>query len=89
MRTRRNVPEATWLTLQMVGTKNNTSDHGGCPGAVLDPNTPQTFWPLEGGHEATDTGLAYAPVSQAHGHHHTHLEGRRGGGLGQKKHPFL
>ena len=24
-----------------------------------------------GGHEATDTGLAYAPVSQAHGHHHT------------------
>ena len=23
------------------------------------------------GHEATDTGLAYAPVSQAHGHHHT------------------
>ena len=25
---------------------------------------------LSGGHEATDTGLAYAPVSQAHGHHH-------------------
>ena len=25
---------------------------------------------LWGGHEATDTGLAYAPVSQAHGHHH-------------------
>ena len=24
-----------------------------------------------GGHEATDTGLAYAPVSQVHGHHHT------------------
>ena len=24
----------------------------------------------EQGHEATDTGLAYAPVSQAHGHHH-------------------
>ena len=23
------------------------------------------------GHEATDTGLAYAPLSQAHGHHHT------------------
>ena len=23
-----------------------------------------------GGHEATDTGLAYAPVSQAHGHNH-------------------
>ena len=23
-----------------------------------------------GGHEATDTGLAYAPVSRAHGHHH-------------------
>ena len=22
------------------------------------------------GHEATETGLAYAPVSQAHGHHH-------------------
>ena len=22
------------------------------------------------GHEATDTGLAYAPVSQAHGHNH-------------------
>ena len=27
--------------------------------------------PLVGGHEATDIGLAYAPVSQAHGHHHT------------------
>ena len=27
--------------------------------------------PPKGGHEATDTGLAYAPVSQAHGHHHT------------------
>ena len=26
---------------------------------------------LGGGHEATDTGLTYAPVSQAHGHHHT------------------
>ena len=26
---------------------------------------------LWGGHEATDTGLAYAPVSQAHGHHHS------------------
>ena len=25
------------------------------------------------GHEATDTGLAYAPVSQAHGHHHVVL----------------
>ena len=25
----------------------------------------------KGGHEATDTGLAYAPVSQAHGHQHT------------------
>ena len=24
---------------------------------------------FSGGHEATDTGLAYAPVSQAHGHH--------------------
>ena len=24
-----------------------------------------------GGHEATDTGFAYAPVSQSHGHHHT------------------
>ena len=23
-----------------------------------------------GGYEATDTGLAYAPVSQAHGHNH-------------------
>ena len=23
------------------------------------------------GHEATDTGFAYAPVSQAHGHHHS------------------
>ena len=26
---------------------------------------------LEWGHEAKNTGLAYAPVSQAHGHHHT------------------
>ena len=26
---------------------------------------------VRSGHEATDTGLAYAPVSQAHGHHHT------------------
>ena len=28
-------------------------------------------WGAAGGHEATDTELAYAPVSQAHGHHHT------------------
>ena len=32
------------------------------------------------GHEATDTGLAYAPVSQAHGHHHT---AGGGGGAGE------
>ena len=32
---------------------------------------------FQGGHEATDTGFAYAPVSQAHGHHHF----RRGGGV--------
>ena len=25
---------------------------------------------LHKGHEATETGLAYAPVSQAHGHNH-------------------
>ena len=47
-----------------------------------------------GGHEATDTGLAYAPVSQAHGHHHTQFnvlpcctaaqtrQGEGGGGTG-------
>ena len=29
------------------------------------------------GHEATETGFAYAPVSQAHGHNH----GVRGGGV--------
>ena len=34
----------------------------GAAGCVLVPQ-----WQ---GHEATDTGLAYAPVSQAHGHHH-------------------
>ena len=28
-------------------------------------------WCVRRGHEATDTGLAYAPVSQAHGHHHS------------------
>ena len=28
------------------------------------------FHLLNFGHEATDTGLAYAPVSQAHGHNH-------------------
>ena len=28
-------------------------------------------WGAWWGHEATDTGLAYAPVSEAHGHHHT------------------
>ena len=27
--------------------------------------------PLAWGHEATDTGFAYAPVPQAHGHHHS------------------
>ena len=31
-----------------------------------------------GGHEATETGLAYAPVSQAHGHNH--IEEGGGGG---------
>ena len=42
-------------------------------------SSPRWWCPLRGtalkgwwwGHEATDTGLAYAPVSQAHGHHHT------------------
>ena len=29
------------------------------------------FPPSPEGHEAADTGLAYAPVSQAHGHHHS------------------
>ena len=32
---------------------------------------PLSVFPSVKGHEATDTGLAYAPVSQAHGHHHT------------------
>ena len=34
------------------------------------------------GHEATDTGLAYAPVSQAHGHHHTQFNVSPSGGGG-------
>ena len=34
---------------------------------VPSPCLPVHFW----GHEATDTGLAYAPVSQAHGRHHS------------------
>ena len=37
------------------------------------PSRSMTHW---GGHEATETGLAYAPVSQAHGHN---LGGGRGG----------
>ena len=40
-------------------------------------------WVLGGGHEATETGLAYAPVSQAHGHNH--IAGG-GGGLGHTLH---
>ena len=28
------------------------------------------WWMWGKGHEATETGLAYAPVSQAHGHNH-------------------
>ena len=36
------------------------------PDATHPPATCQNL-----GHEVTDTGLAYAPVSQAHGHHHT------------------
>ena len=28
------------------------------------------FYDSKQGHEATETGLAYAPVSQAHGHNH-------------------
>ena len=35
-----------------------------------------------GGHEATETGLAYAPVSQAHGHNHI-VQVPRGGGGGR------
>ena len=39
-----------------------------------------TQWGGEGGgHEATETGLAYAPVSQAHGHNHI-VQGKGGGG---------
>ena len=33
---------------------------------VLATAAPAGGW----GHEATETGLAYAPVSQAHGHNH-------------------
>ena len=40
------------------GGSGRVSWGGGAPGGSL-------------GHEATDTGLAYAPVSQAHGHHHS------------------
>ena len=39
------------------------------------------------GHEATDTGLAYPPVSQAHGHHHIvqcFCSTRGGGGVGTR-----
>ena len=48
------------------------------------------------GHEATDTGLAYAPVSQAHGHHHivqcvflVALQLRQGGGGVQLPSPLF
>ena len=37
------------------------------------------------GHEATDTGLAYAPVSQEHGHHHTQFAKGGGGFQGECK----
>ena len=36
---------------------------------ILGSHTPPPLSP-RGGHEATETGLAYAPVSQAHGHNH-------------------
>ena len=34
------------------------------------PDTHSVLGLFGGGHEATETGLAYAPVSQAHGHNH-------------------
>ena len=49
-----------------------TDSRGGRPlgsGHQLPPQLTVGRRPL--GHEATDTGFAYAPVSQAHGHHHT------------------
>ena len=39
-------------------------------GTVCGMSVIHTFPMSAKGHEATDTGLAYAPVSQAHGHHH-------------------
>ena len=38
-------------------------------GCQLPPQLTVGRMPL-GGHEATETGLAYAPVSQVHGHNH-------------------
>ena len=47
---------------------------GGRPGTTIFQNP---------GHEATETGLAYAPVSQAHGHNHiVQCSKPGGGGLG-------
>ena len=52
---------------------------GGATPRSWTPTTPTiNCWPeaplgggaMVGGHEATETGLAYAPVSQAHGHNH-------------------
>ena len=43
------------------------------PGCVVGHVAARPVWcgqRQRGGHEATDTGLAYAPVSQAHGNHH-------------------
>ena len=40
-------------------------------GIGTGPTHARTDLRVEEGHEATDTGRAYAPVSQAHGHHHS------------------
>ena len=71
------------------------TEGGGGPGSMRACHA-RTFRPRGGsdrrGHEATDTGHAYAPVSQAHGHHHivqcfsllhsSADQDRRGGGGG-------
>ena len=45
-----------------------------CPLLLRGPRPPR-------GHEATETGLAYAPVSRAHGHNHIVQAPPGGGGV--------
>ena len=58
-----------WTNFEQI-MNANTSKPASRPTVPVAPGAVGQCAAALGGHEATETGLAYAPVSQAHGHNH-------------------